>query len=474
MTEITFPKFQALTGNCFQFNSKMESKNNIVFVEGVTTISCHIFNGCSKVGGSIVFPSTLTEIKEGTFTGTSITSFDFSKCKNLTKFGGGYGGTFSNIDTVTSYDFSPCTSLTTFDGPAMFEGSAILESVILPANLTSIPHKTFAHCKKMQSIIIPSTVTTIADESFHSARGGETNSTFTMYIQGNVTLSSKYVFRDSSAKVEFVMVGSGITAAQFKETNAGIDIVQSGSHSPLNDIEVIDYLDPASPWTFVPGQARTSHVIVDNYCQPLALTGEHASDSNPCVINCSYCHVVKAKENPVHNELIAIAYENGYDKIGQKHVACTNEGCGYENTIDAAALFVCEGYSIPDDDRIGIAIVYKFNKAAIEEYELTNSSFKYGIFAVAETKIETNELFKADGSLTTSSVCADLSNTVTSATLKIVGFNTEVQKDLKIAMGIFTTEGQAGALKHTYAQAKAPNQGDKYSFITYNDILNGQ
>ena len=94
MTEITFPKFLSLTGNCFQLNSNMQPTNGIVFVEGVKTIACHIFNGCSKVGGDVVIPSTVTEIKEGTFNGTSITSFDFSKCTNLTSIGGGYGGTF--------------------------------------------------------------------------------------------------------------------------------------------------------------------------------------------------------------------------------------------------------------------------------------------------------------------------------------------------------------------------------------------
>ena len=284
MTEITFPKFLSLTGNCFQLNKNMKSTNEIVFVEGVTTIACHIFNGCNKVGGAVVIPSTVTEIKEGTFNGTSITSFDFSKCVNLKSIGGGYGGTFANIDTIKSYDFSKCTSLTTFNGNSMFEGSEELVSVILPSNLTKIPHKTFAHCYKMQSLVIPATVTNIADESFHSARRGQSVMTFTMYIQGDVKLNTKYVFRDSGAKVEFVLLGGSITAEQFKTTNAGIDIVQSGSHSPLDNIAVVNYLDPASPWTFVPGQTRTSHVIVDNYCAPLALTGEHSSDDNPCVI----------------------------------------------------------------------------------------------------------------------------------------------------------------------------------------------
>ncbi|MBR2025300.1 MAG: leucine-rich repeat domain-containing protein, partial [Clostridia bacterium] len=471
MTEITFPKFSALTGNCFQNNKNMVSTNEIVFVEGVTTIACHIFNGCNKVGGEIVFPSTLKEIKEGTFNGTSITSFDFSKCTNLTTIGGGYGGTFANIDTITSYDFSACTNLTTFNGPAMFEGSAILESVILPANLTKIPHKTFAHCYSMQSIVIPASVTDIADESFHSARKNQTVKTFTMYIQGDVKLNTKYVFRDSGAKVEFVLLG--VTAEQFKTTNAGIDIVQSGSHSPLDNIEVVDYLDPASPWTFVPGQTRTSHVIVENYCKSLALTGEHKSYDNPCVINCVDCKLVTPKENPVHNESVSIAYENGYHKVGSKHITCLNTGCNYENTAEAESLFICIGYSTPEDGRGGVVIGYTVNSKAINEYESkTGKTLEYGVFAVLKNKLGDNEIFDENGAIANGVVTAEIKkNEYASFEFKIFGF-TDENKDVKLAIGAYVAVTDEEKTEYSYMQSGTPDQGDNYCFISYNDILN--
>lgn len=473
MTEITFPKFLSLTGNCFQLNKNMQSTNGIVFVEGVTTIACHIFNGCSKVGGDVVIPSTVTEIKEGTFNGTTITSFDFSKCVNLTSIGGGYGGTFANIDTITSYDFSKCTSLTTFNGNAMFEGSAELVSVILPSNLTKIPHKTFAHCYKMQSLVIPATVTDIADESFHSARRGQSVMTFTMYIQGNVKLNTKYVFRDSGAKVEFVLLGGSITAEQFKTTNAGIDIVQSGSHSPLDNIEVVNYLDPASPWTFVPGQTRTSHVIVDNYCKPLALTGEHLSDANPCVINCSSCGLVSAKENPTHTVSSSIAYINGYDNVGVKTIICTNKGCGHKETVETEALFTCLGYSAPEKGSGGITIGFTINNEAIKEYETsTGKALKYGAFAVAKSKLGTNDIFSKDGAVADYAITAKITSyEFYSFDLKIVGF-TDDYKDVKLALGayVITTDGNTN--EYSYIQEGTPAQNEKYAFISYGEIIN--
>ena len=473
MTEITFPKFLSLTGNCFQFNSNMQPTNEIVFVEGVTTIACHIFNGCSKVGGDVVIPSTVKEIKEGTFNGTSITSFDFSKCTSLTTIGGGYGGTFANIDTITSYDFSACTNLTTFNGNSMFEGSAELVSVILPAKLTKIPHKTFAHCYKMQSLVIPATVTDIADESFHSARSGQTVKTFTMYIQGNVKLNTKYVFRDSGAKVEFVLLGGTITAEQFKTTNAGIDIVQSGSHSPLDNIEVVNYLDPSSPWTFVPGQARTSHVIVDNYCKPLALTGEHAANENPCVINCSSCKLVAPKENPVHTEKAVIAYANGYDKAGTKLITCANEGCAHEETREAAALFICSGYSVPEDGRGEISIGYAVNGSALTEYTTnTGVTLKYGVFAVLEKNLGDGNIFDASGNPVSNVVKAEIDAKYGSFELKISGFLDEY-KSIKLAMGAYVEATEGDDTVYSFMQEGTPLDGAKFVLVSYNDIVNG-
>ena len=471
MTEITFPKFLALPGNCFQFNENMVPTNEIVFVEGITTINCHMFNGCKKVWGEVVIPSTVTTIKEGTFNSTAITAFDFSKCVNLTSIGGGYGGSFANIDTVTSHDFSACVKLTKFDGPAMFEGSENLVSVILPAGLEKIPHKTFAHCYKLASLVVPASVTSIADESFHSARRGQSVMTFTMFIQSDVKLNAKYVFRDSGAKVEFVMIGD-MTAAQFKATNAGIDIVQSGSHSPLDSIEVIDYLDPANPWSFVPGQARTSHVIVDNYCTTHALTGEHMAGDNPCVIICSDCGLATAKENPVHTEATTVEYANGFDYAGVKLVYCTNEGCAHKVSTEVQALFNFLGYSASEFEMGGISISYTVNKAAVSEYEaITGKTVTYGVFVVLEEKLGDGDVLDASGELTSGVLGTEIRNkTFDAFELKITGF-TDDQKDVRLALGAYVITANDEETEFSYMQGEKPAEGDKYYFASFSEVL---
>ena len=472
LTEITFPRFAALPSNCFQLNKNMMPTNGIVFVDGITTINCHIFNGCSKVWGNVTIPASVTKINEGTFNGTAITSFDFSKCVNLTEIGGGYGGTFANITTVTSYDFSACTRLTQFRGNAMFEGCKQMTEIILPPNLTSIPHKTLAHCYKLSSIVIPASVATIADESFHSARSGQDVKTFTMYIQGNVKLNTKYVFRDSGAKIEFVLIGDGITAAQFKSTNAGIDIIQSGSHSPLDNIEVIDYLDKANPWSFVPGQARTSHIIVDNYCAPLALTGEHLSADNPCVIVCTSCGFASAKENPQHTESVSVVYVNGYANVGAKVTTCTNDGCAHMVTEEMSALFACLGYSTQENGGNSIVIGFTSDNEAIGAFEkVADVTVKYGVFAVSQNKLGNSLVFDAGGEAANGAIVADLTNSSFAMfDLKLTGFNAD-NMDAKLAIGAYVAVTSEDGTEYSYIQKEAPAEGESYYFASYNDIL---
>jgi hypothetical protein len=296
-----------------------------------------------------------------------------------------------------------------------------------------------------------------------------------MYIQGNIKLASQYVFRDANSTfIEFVLIGDGITLEQFRTTNAGIDIVQSGSHSPLDNIEVVNYLDPASPWTFVPGQTRTSHVIVDNYCKPLALTGEHLSDANPCVINCSNCGLVSAKENPIHTVSSSIAYTNGYDKVGVKTIICTNKGCSHTETVEAKALFVCQGYSSPIDGRGEIAIGYTLNNEAISEYEkATGKALKYGVFAVLKEKLGANDIFNANGEAISGAINAEISgNNFVAVEFKITGF-TDEHKNLKLAMGVYVSEKDDKTVKFSYLQLGIPEENEKYHFASYNDIING-
>ena len=374
LTEITFPKFKVLTGGAFKGCSKMVATNQLILVEGLKEIGGHAFNGCLGLKGTLVFPSTLEKIYEYSFENTGFEYFDLSKCANLTSVGGGYGGPFTNNDSITTLDLSGCTSLKALKG-SFASDCANLTTVILPPNLETIPHKAFAHCYKLQSIVFPASLTYVADEAFHSARRGQDVMTFTVYIQSNVQFHATYPFRDSGAKIEFVLIGEGVTVESFKAAN---------TYSAITNATIVDYLDPASPGTYKVGQAMSNHTIVANYCKSLALTGEHLSDDNPCVIVCNNCGIASVKENPQHNESIVIEYANGYENAGAKLTVCTNKGCPHKVTEEMKALFTVLGYSAPENGVGGIAVGYTVDKQAVNDFEeITNTTVRYGVFAVS-------------------------------------------------------------------------------------------
>ena len=371
LTEITFPKFKKLAGSSFMGCSNMVATNELVFAEGMTEIGGHAFNGCKLLSGTVRFPASLEKIQEYSFQNTGFEGFDLSKCANLTVAGGGYGGPFTDNDNITTLDLSGCVNLTYLK--ANFAADcANLVNVILPPNLKTIESKALAHCYKLQSIVLPATMETIADEAFHSARKDQTIKTFTVYVQSNVQFGTKYYpFRDSGAKIEFILLGDNVTTESFIEAN---------TYSAITGATIVDYKDPASPWTYVPGGAITSHTIVENYCSALAITGKHQYNTTPCVEICTECELATMKENPEHSLNTTIKYENGYANEGNKVTFCTNAGCGHSITEKVLSLFVCKGYSACTySTGLSITQGYMVNKTAIEAYKVYAPDFEIGV-----------------------------------------------------------------------------------------------
>ena len=161
LTEITFPKFKKLAGSSFAYCENMVATNELVLVEGMTEIGGHAFQSCKLLTGKVVFPSTLEKIQEYSFEKAGFNSYDLSKCSKLTVAGGGYGGPFTNNDSITTLDLSGCTSLTYLKNN-FAANCDNLTSVILPPNLKTIESKALAHCYKLQSIVFPATMQSVA------------------------------------------------------------------------------------------------------------------------------------------------------------------------------------------------------------------------------------------------------------------------------------------------------------------------
>ena len=139
---------------------------------------------------------------------------------------------------------------------------------------------------------------------------------------------------------------------------------------------------------------------------------------------------------------------------------------------EIAPLFICLGYSAPENGKGGIAIGYTVNNNAINEYEkLTGKTLKYGVFAVLKDRLGNNDVFSEDGTAAEGVINAEITNyEFVAFELKIVGF-TDEHKDTKFAMGAYVAVTDGEETEYSYMQAGEPNENEKYCFVSYNDIV---
>ena len=227
-------------------------------------------------------------------------------------------------------------------------------------------------------------------------------------------------------------------------------------------------------------EVSTNTCVICNEVSRVVLTpatGLHTStDDFNCetALLCDVCQMT-LKEALTHSVNTFIEYSNGYTNAGIKTVTCKNENCIACNTSEATnALFSCIGYSVPEKGGDGIAIGYTVNNEAIIEYTTaTGKILKYGVFAVLQEKLGTNDIFDEKGKASNGVINAEIdSYQYVSFELRIVGF-TDKYKDTKIAIGAYTAVTEGDTTVYSYMQLGTPNEGEKYCFISYNDIVLG-
>lgn len=179
---------------------------------------------------------------------------------------------------------------------------------------------------------------------------------------------------------------------------------------------------------------------------------------------CSVCESTLA-EAIKHNGIITVSYPNSFHKNGIKAVKCQNDGCNYDEATTVSPIFQTKGYSVPENGDGELAISFAVDKEALAEYEYYNSeSLKYGAFAIAYKNISEKEIIDTD-----SAVIAEVERSYASFEMKITGFVTEAQRVAEISFGAYVIDKNGNV---TYLQPTAPNEGNKYAYITYNAVAN--
>lgn len=172
------------------------------------------------------------------------------------------------------------------------------------------------------------------------------------------------------------------------------------------------------------------------------------------------------------NQSLAI-YENGFSEKGYKRIGCTR--CDNYEAGELAPLIVCYGYSKPEYDAGGISVRYSVSTSAVDEYEaITGNSLSYGLFAVTEKSLGDNEVISSDRTVVNGAAIVECSSCIYSIfELKIVGFNEE-QKDIRLALGAYIGVNDGESTEYSYIQAGEREDGKKYSFVSYNELLIGK
>lgn len=198
----------------------------------------------------------------------------------------------------------------------------------------------------------------------------------------------------------------------------------------------------------------------------------NVGSGNPGIVNATYNYIspCDAFYGGIHNNQTVITYES-YDIDGEKFYGCVNEGCTSNTVTVAPALISSKGESVPEYEYDGITIGFTVNNDAVKEYEsVMGVDIEYGIFAVLKDALGENDVFDSNATAANGVIAAEISSHgFISFDLKITGFS-ESQKDTKIAMGAFVREITEEKIKHAYFQKSKPTDGEKYFFISYNEL----
>ena len=375
-------------------------------------------------------------------------------------------------------------------GKKDFFGCKNLRKCILPEGITSIygdgsGNSAFAGCINLTEITIPNTVTSIGARLFDQC-----SSLVTVRMGANSNITSGnwlFTYTENLKCIYLSKTFVNAYSANFCHGAKDMVIFYTGNYDQYvslntklskwtNNTQFTDatpilwdesktdqyYLDLA--------EAEQKCYIVYGYSDCEAFYNGHDIVTNNGQSVCSNCEKVISCLNTEHNLNIDIIYES-FTSNGSKTVQCLD--CSSTTVIDnLPALFTCLGYSAPEDGRGGIAIGYTVNNEAITEYEtITGKTLKYGVFAVAKDKLGTNDVFAEDGTVASNTIAVEISNHgFVAFELKIIGF-TDEYKDLKLAMGAYVAVTDGETTEYSYMQSGTPNDGEKYCFVSYNDIV---
>ncbi len=454
--------------NASAFRSSAFS-NELVIPEGCTYIDEYAFkaSGVTKV----TLPSTLETVKKEAF----------RECPALTEV-------YSKSPVIGTYMFYDCIELSkvTLENTVVINERAFnnakgskVETLVLPEGLTTIGAYAFPRLS-ITELVLPSTLTNVSNDAFRECKKlqkvvvlgsiiganmfAECSSLNRLILTENIQTMGKSAFSNVS-KTDFIIYYTGNDYERIQPFESVTDRFDT---SKCTYCSYEDYL--SGNYT-----AKSYLAIYDINLCVAAFDGVHTEpqDDGNCTtaVTCSMCKEHTFKEALQHTIGEKITYTS-FLEAGEYYNGCTNDGCTVGTTEETKALFAFLGYSVAEFGNGGMAICFSVDKEAVAKYEqVTGDTVKYGLFAASQKKLGTSDIFDSNGNAADGVINADVTAfELDIFELKITGL-TDENKGARLAIGAYVAVTGEGGVEYSYLQSSAPASGEKYYFVSYNDVL---
>ena len=476
-----------------EFAKNATSLKKVVLPSTIVTIKEGAFRSCDLSDG-IVIPNGCKTIEKYAFKGTNIPRVDifattlesaledsFAECKSLTYVYSespviGYKMFYScpNIETVIlkntitidSYAFcNPNGGTTNISTLVLPEGLKSigtyaftrnsLTEVVLPSTLETIGSSAFIKCLSLKKIVVLGSI--MGENMFHDC----SNVNELVLTEKFVTLSKNAL--GNVSQTSFITYYTGTDYERIKSVCSSTTRLSQGKYYTYEDYINGDY-------TY-----NKFMVIYDVNLCVAAFDGVHTEpqDDGDCTtaVTCSMCKEHTFKEALQHTIGEKITYTS-FLEVGEYYNGCTNDGCTVGTTEETKALFAFLGYSVAEFGNGGMMICFSVDKDAVAKYEqVTGDTVKYGLFAASQKKLGAADIFDSNGNAAGGVINADITAfELDIFELKITGL-TDENKGARLAIGAYVAVMGEGGVEYSYLQSSAPASGEKYYFVSYNDVL---
>ena len=409
----------------------------------VKSIGTHCFRNCTNLekvvnkaaGGEYSF--TNAEF----YNCTSLKIIDFSEAYGLRSMGEHLFTNCSNIETVllpegleniASSVFSGKSKITEIKLPSTLErisgkqafSSTAFTSIVLPTGLTALGNNIF-QASKLESIVIPANVASVGEHCFNNAK----NLKYVVIANPDVSNYNNAMFYQSSVDVVF-FAGT--------EENARAFAARLSQVSLKNFVSYEDYL---------------KNPDVNSYSDTIVFGTKNLACGNIDT-----------------NEPATFKFTGYMDKM---NYGKTCAHCGVTDVVSSVdAMFTYLGYSAIEDGTGAISIKYIVNKASIETYFAeTEKVVNFGMYAATKDALKGGDILDNEGNPNAGAFRAKMDSSFCNIELKLTGFTTEELKATKFAIGAYVEVTSGETTEYVYLEKGEKAEGDKYQFVSYNDVL---